>query len=80
MISKISKFSPNFKILKLEIKIENFHQILKFQKFQKISKFQKKIQNVHKTCSHHVHISEFSLIDDEVRVFRINIYPIRSRN
>ena len=56
MISKISKFSTNFKILKLEVKIENFHKILKFQKFQKISKSQKKIQNVHKTCSHHVHL------------------------
>jgi hypothetical protein len=46
-ISEISKFSTNFKILGLKIKIENFHKILKFQNF-------KKIQNVHKTCSHHV--------------------------
>jgi hypothetical protein len=36
---KISKFSKNFKILKLEIKIENFPKILEFQKFQKNSKF-----------------------------------------
>ena len=43
---RISKLSKNFKILKLKIKIENFHKILKFQKFQ----------NFHKTCSHHVNL------------------------
>jgi hypothetical protein len=50
-ISKISVFIKFHKISKLKKKIQNL-KILKFQNFKNF----KKIQNFHKTCSHHVHL------------------------